>query len=100
MSDAKRAVAAIAILLTVGCGAKLQPHVSVRVPAPQAVDLFWWTDTRQCEVRVLFRDYREPIDGLQWKSFTLPADQSLCLAWLKAEGWDISGVVPKKAKKP
>lgn len=74
------------LALASGCTRKLPPHVRVPVPHLSSVDLVWWTATQQCDVYVLFWDRDIP------KSFQVPVDASLCIAWLKAEGYDVKGV--------
>ncbi len=81
-------------LLTGSCAsAPLPPHVYIEIPHVQAADLFWWTDTQQCEIRVMYQD--PTMTPTDLAGFTVPIDKSVCLAWLNSEGYDI-----KKVAKP
>lgn len=74
-------------LIGAACTMKLPPHVWLPIPRVEAVDLFWWTETRQCTMRTLYWDQD------RFKGFTVPVEAGLCLAWLKAEGYDVTSVM-------
>lgn len=67
------ALALCAALLAPGCAKPLPPHVRLEIPRVEAADLFWWTDTQQCELRVFFWKTPDTPAG-----FTVPVDASLC----------------------
>ncbi len=71
-----------------GCVAKLPPHVWMPIHHVEGVDLFWWTDTQQCQLRIV--THPAPDD---YKGFTVEnVDPNLCLETLRAEGFSTKGV--------
>lgn len=49
-------------LLASGCANHLPPHTWIPVEHVEAVDLFWWPEQQECDLRVIYRvaqdDYR------------------------------------------
>lgn len=72
---------ALALFCT-GCAEKLPPHVWMQVRHVEGVDLFWWTDTGRCQVRVITQKTPD-----EYGSFTVDIDAAICLEALRARGY-------------
>jgi len=86
MSDRLWVLIAVS-LFTIGCAAKLPPHVWLPVHNVIGVDVFWWTDTQQCSLRVIHELGPDDV-----RSIELVVDKSLCYEMLRGEGY----AVPKE----
>lgn len=64
-------------------GAHLPPHVWMPIDHVDSASLFWWTDQRVCQMRVIYRV------GDEFRGLTVPVDVGVCLGRLKADGYDI-----------
>lgn len=83
----RRAAVLLIALSLAACTSKLPPHVWIKIPRSEA-DMFWWTETRQCSLRVFYWDRDTP------KTMGVEIDASVCLEWLKADGYDVKGLKP------
>lgn len=72
-----------AVLLLAGCRTALPPHVALPLTNLRKADLFWWTDTEQCTMRLIMDDGGLPI------GWDFPVDKTVCLQRLKDEGYQV-----------
>ncbi len=65
-------LAILLAILSTGC-ATLPPHDWIRLKDP-GVDLFWWTDQQQCDLRVVFFYAPDEVRGFTVRN----VDPALC----------------------
>lgn len=84
-----RAVVLAITCVCSACAAKLPPHVWLPIDNLEAVDFFWWTDMKICQVRVLAWYGPDDLRGQ-----TMTVEPEACIVRLKARGYDVDGVKP------
>lgn len=73
MRTVTRAILALVLAAGAAGCATLPPHVWMPVPRVQGVDLFYWTLTHQCTMRVVAID-----SGGDWYSYAVQVNESIC----------------------